>query len=92
MEALARHGPGVGVHGKSTSSIFGAVASMRSSSSHEEDTQTFGPTYLASLDTLASPLYGSEWCQKGFSLHEQRIMALTIYLQNSTFWRADERT
>ena len=44
------------------------------------------------LDTPASPLYGPEWCQKGFSLHQQTIMALIIYLQNHTFQRADERT
>jgi hypothetical protein len=51
----------------------------------EWDTHTFGATYLASPDTPASPLRGSEWCQKGFSSRRQGIMALTIYLQNSTF-------
>ena len=34
----------------------------------------------------------SEWCQKGFSLRQQTIMSLIIYLQNRIFWRADERT
>lgn len=43
--------------------------------------ETFGTKYLASFDTPASPLHGPEWCQKGFSLHLQGIMILTIYLQ-----------
>ena len=71
----------MGIRGKSTSSILGAVASMCSSTSHEWDTQTFGTKYLASFDTPASPLHGSEWCQKGFSLRQQEIMSLMIYLQ-----------
>jgi hypothetical protein len=49
------HGPGAGVHGKSTSSALGAVASMCSSTSHEWDTHTFGATYPASAETPASP-------------------------------------
>jgi hypothetical protein len=71
----------VGIRGKFASSSFGAVGSMCSSSSHEWDSQTLGATYLVSFDAPASPLYGSEWCQKGFSLHQQTIISLTIYLQ-----------
>ena len=48
--------------------------------------------HLASFDTPAFPLYGSEWYQKGFSLHQQEITIVTFYLEIPRKKRADERT